>query len=62
MTELTRRHMLAGTAAADLVPSIASAPARAAAPQQNSQAPGWYRYKVGSYEITVATDGHLCLQ
>src|SRR6202011_1975770 len=32
-------------------------PARAAAPAAGKQAPGFYRYTVGSYEITVVTDG-----
>ena len=54
MTELTRRTLLAGAAA---VPLAASAPARAAAPLAGTQAPGWYRYKVGSFEVTVVTDG-----
>jgi glyoxylase-like metal-dependent hydrolase (beta-lactamase superfamily II) len=60
MTELTRRTLLAGAAAAAAAaaaPLAASAPARAAAPLAGTQAPGWYRYKVGSFEVTVVTDG-----
>jgi glyoxylase-like metal-dependent hydrolase (beta-lactamase superfamily II) len=60
MTELTRRNLLAGTVAttaAAAVPLGTSSPARAAAPLAGTQAPGWYRYKVGSFEITVVTDG-----
>jgi glyoxylase-like metal-dependent hydrolase (beta-lactamase superfamily II) len=58
MTEFTRRHLLAGgAAAAALMPTAAFAPARAAAPLAGKQAPGWYRYKVGSFEVTVVTDG-----
>ena len=34
-----------------------SSPVRAAAPPAGTQAPGWYRYKVGSFEMTVVTDG-----
>ena len=34
-----------------------SSPTRAAAPPVGRQAAGWYRYKVGSHEITVVTDG-----
>src|SRR5713226_4318181 len=51
--------MLAGTAAAAAVMSPRSivAPAHAAAPPTGKQAPGFYRYKLGSYEITVVTDG-----
>src|SRR5262249_58331819 len=60
MTIFPRRTMLAGTAAA--AAAIASqrlivAPAHATAPHAGKQAPGFYRYKVGSYEITVVTDG-----
>ncbi len=60
MTKFTRRTMLVGTAAATaavMSPSSILAPARAAAPATGKQAPGFYRYKVGSYEITVVTDG-----
>jgi glyoxylase-like metal-dependent hydrolase (beta-lactamase superfamily II) len=60
MPKLTRRTMLAGTAAATaavMSPRSIVAPAHAAAPATGKQAPGFYRYKVGSYEITVVTDG-----
>jgi glyoxylase-like metal-dependent hydrolase (beta-lactamase superfamily II) len=58
MTELTRRGLLAGAAAAAAIaPLAARRPAHAAAPAAGTQAPGWYRYKVGSFEITVVTDG-----
>src|SRR5438309_8514868 len=60
MTIFTRRTMLAGTAAvaaAVASPRSIVAPARAAASPIGKQAPGFYRYKVGSYEITVVTDG-----
>jgi glyoxylase-like metal-dependent hydrolase (beta-lactamase superfamily II) len=60
MTELTRRTMLAGAAvasAATALPSLTTTPAKAAAPLAGTQAPGWYRYKMGSYEITAVTDG-----
>jgi glyoxylase-like metal-dependent hydrolase (beta-lactamase superfamily II) len=60
MTEMTRRQMLVGTAAAAVaaaVPLVQSSSARAAAPQFGKQAPGFYRYKLGSFEITVVTDG-----
>jgi glyoxylase-like metal-dependent hydrolase (beta-lactamase superfamily II) len=59
MTELSRRHIIAGAAAAAataLAPRGIS-PADAAAPPAAQQAPGYYRYKVGSIEITVVTDG-----
>jgi glyoxylase-like metal-dependent hydrolase (beta-lactamase superfamily II) len=59
MTDLTRRTLMTGTAAAALAATTAagSAPVRAAAPATGKQAPGFYRYKVGSHEITVVTDG-----
>jgi hypothetical protein len=60
MTKVTRRTMLAGTAgaaAAVASPRSIVAPALAAAPAAGKQAPGFYRYRVGSYEITVVTDG-----
>jgi glyoxylase-like metal-dependent hydrolase (beta-lactamase superfamily II) len=57
MTELTRRAALTGAAAAALMPLAMRAPAHAAAPPAGKQAPGWYRYKVGTHEVTVVTDG-----
>ena len=57
MSELTRRAMLSGAAAAAIAPLAAPWAAFAAAPPAGTQAPGWYRYKVGSFEITVVTDG-----
>jgi len=60
MTKLTRRTVLAGAVAAGaataLTPSAIST-ARAAAPPSGGQAPGFYRYKVGSYECTSLNDG-----
>jgi len=58
MTTFTRRNLLsaaAGAAAAATVPF--DRPARAATPPAGKQAAGWYRYKIGSIEVTVATDG-----
>src|SRR3954467_14694127 len=57
MTNLTRRTALFGTAAAALTPALTNTPATAAAPPAGTQAPGWYRYKVGTHEVTVVTDG-----
>ena len=55
---VTRRTVLAGAAAATaLTPLSASLPVGAAVPQAAKQAPGFYRYKVGTFEITVVTDG-----
>ena len=58
MTHFTRRQALtaaAGTAAAVTVPFDRLA--RAATPPSGKQAAGWYRYKIGTIEVTVATDG-----
>src|SRR5687767_37151 len=60
MIAIDRRTVLAGSAAATaaaLSPQLALQPADAAAPPIGKQAPGFYRYKVGTYEITVVTDG-----
>jgi len=59
MTELTRRSVLTGAVAASAaaISPVASAPAHAAAPAAEKQAAGVYRYKVGSFEITVLNDG-----
>jgi glyoxylase-like metal-dependent hydrolase (beta-lactamase superfamily II) len=37
------------------------APARAAAPVQHAQAPGWYRFMVGDFEVTALSDGTVDL-
>ena len=55
--ELTRRHALAGAAALAATPLLTNAPARAAAPVAEKQAPSFYRYKVGDAQVTVISDG-----
>jgi glyoxylase-like metal-dependent hydrolase (beta-lactamase superfamily II) len=61
MTVLTRRSTLSGAATAlaatTLTPFAPNAPASAFAPVAGKQAPGFYRYKVGDYEITIVNDG-----
>ena len=57
MTELTRRHLLAGAAAIGAVAASPLAAVHAAAPTLGKQAPGFYRYKVGTYECTSIHDG-----
>ena len=60
MTQLTRRHLLAGAAAAGAIFAGSNKivyPASAAAPAAGTQNAGWYRYKVGDFEVTVVTDG-----
>jgi glyoxylase-like metal-dependent hydrolase (beta-lactamase superfamily II) len=61
MTDFTRRSALSVAAAAAAGTALGSGaapwPAAAAAPAAGQQAPGFYRYKVGSHEVTVVTDG-----
>jgi glyoxylase-like metal-dependent hydrolase (beta-lactamase superfamily II) len=60
MTELTRRHMLSGAVAASAATAltpISATSTQAAAPVVGKQNAGWYRYKVGDFEVTVVTDG-----
>jgi glyoxylase-like metal-dependent hydrolase (beta-lactamase superfamily II) len=60
MIRLNRRRMLVGAVAAGAAPALGSltlSSARAATPPAGKQAPGWYRYKVGSMEVTAVTDG-----
>jgi glyoxylase-like metal-dependent hydrolase (beta-lactamase superfamily II) len=59
MIDLNRRHLLAGAAAAGAAGALTSlgTPARAAEPPARTQAPGFYRYKVGAYECTSINDG-----
>ena len=58
MTELTRRRIVvaAATAAAGALAPFAP-PAQAAAPLARTQAPSFYRCKVGEFEVTVVNDG-----
>ena len=59
MSNLNRRDLLTGAAAigtASVLP-LASREANAAAPAAAAQAPGFYRYKVGSIECTSVNDG-----
>jgi glyoxylase-like metal-dependent hydrolase (beta-lactamase superfamily II) len=60
MTALNRRSILTGAVAAGAATALAPlslSPATAAAPPAGKQTAGWYRYKVGSHEVTVVTDG-----
>ena len=59
MNDLNRRDLLAGAAAigaASVLP-LGLQEANAAAPAAAAQAPGFYRYKVGSIECTSINDG-----
>jgi glyoxylase-like metal-dependent hydrolase (beta-lactamase superfamily II) len=60
MMQTNRRGLLMGAAAVSAAGTMSPfgiQPTQAAAPQVGKQNPGWYRYKVGSFEVTVATDG-----
>jgi glyoxylase-like metal-dependent hydrolase (beta-lactamase superfamily II) len=60
MFDIDRRSLLAGsaavTAAGALLP-MNGTPAAAQTPPVGKQNAGWYRYKVGTHEVTVVTDG-----
>ena len=60
MTDLDRRQLLGGAAAVGAAAALSSFPtstAGAAVPPSGTQAPGFYRYKVGSFECTSINDG-----
>lgn len=54
MTAIDRRALLAGAA---LAMSAGFGPARAEVPPSGRQAAGFYRYKIGDYEMTAINDG-----
>src|SRR5438477_8633014 len=58
MTSLSRRSLL-GSAAAVTTAALITPHARAAAPASGKQAPGFYRYKVGDFEVTAFNDGYV---
>jgi glyoxylase-like metal-dependent hydrolase (beta-lactamase superfamily II) len=61
MQKISRRGILASAASVATVAALGEAlnvtPAHAAAPQIGKQVPGWYRQKLGDFEVTVVTDG-----
>ena len=57
MTELNRRDALIGAAVTGAAAAMPVTLAHATAPLAGKQAPGFYRYKLGSIEVTVVTDG-----
>jgi glyoxylase-like metal-dependent hydrolase (beta-lactamase superfamily II) len=64
--QTTRRNLFTGTAAAAALATTAyfsaSSPSRAAAPLVGKQGPGFYRHKVGDYELTQIVDGSFTVQ
>ena len=59
MIQLTRRELFSGTAAttAALAMGLSPTELRAAAPAIGKQNAGFYRYKVGDFEVTQIADG-----
>ena len=60
MIDLNPRHFLTGAAAVGAAAALTpfgTPSVRAAVPAAGAQAPGFYRYKVGSYECTSVNDG-----
>jgi glyoxylase-like metal-dependent hydrolase (beta-lactamase superfamily II) len=61
MNTLSRRALMRGAsavaAAATIVPPVGISPVRAATPPAGKQAPGFYRAKLGDFEITQLSDG-----
>ncbi|WP_043364393.1 MBL fold metallo-hydrolase [Belnapia sp. F-4-1] len=64
MIQISRRTLLGAAAATLAAPALVTAAiteARAAAPFRNDLPPAWYRFKLGSYELTIISDGRLPL-
>lgn len=57
---ISRRHLLAGASALSAA-AFAPWPAFAKAPLARTQAPYFYRFKLGSFEATIVSDGTLPL-
>jgi glyoxylase-like metal-dependent hydrolase (beta-lactamase superfamily II) len=59
MNNVTRRDLLAGAAAIGAATALTpfASSSHAAVPPAGAQAPGFYRYKVGSFECTSINDG-----
>ena len=57
MTKLTRRDVFSAAAGAAALVALPRGPARTATLPAGKQAAGWYRYRIGTIEMTVATDG-----
>jgi glyoxylase-like metal-dependent hydrolase (beta-lactamase superfamily II) len=56
MIQLTRRNLLAGSAAMAALGATPQA-ANAAAPMVGKQGPSFYRYKIGDFEVTALSEG-----
>jgi len=59
---LSRRRLLTGASATAAMGALGSASAaQAKAPPLNTPAPAFYRFKLGSLEATVVSDGPLSI-
>jgi glyoxylase-like metal-dependent hydrolase (beta-lactamase superfamily II) len=56
---LPRRHLIGATLGAPAL--LGATPAPAAAPMRGGQAPGWHRFRLGAFELTVVSDGWITL-
>ena len=54
---MTLNYRLCGAAMALAVTLLFGATAEASAPQQKTQAPGYYRLMLGEFEVTALSDG-----
>ncbi|MPZ41101.1 MAG: MBL fold metallo-hydrolase [Rhizobiales bacterium] len=60
ISQISRRQLLAVTAATGIATiASASSPTFAKAPMANAQAPSFYRFKLGAFELTAVSDGPL---
>jgi glyoxylase-like metal-dependent hydrolase (beta-lactamase superfamily II) len=62
MNDLSRRGLLSGVTALGAATALSPAfspTAQAAAPATGKQVPGYYRHKIGDFEVTVVTDGRV---
>ena len=57
MPILTRRALVAGSAATATAALVGADPAAAVAPLDEAATPGIYRYKIGAFELTALYDG-----
>ncbi|WP_137043504.1 MBL fold metallo-hydrolase [Pseudolabrys sp. FHR47] len=59
--KLSRRDLIAGSAAASVLGLLGGSRALAKAPMINAAAPAVYRFKIGAFEATVVSDGPLAI-
>jgi glyoxylase-like metal-dependent hydrolase (beta-lactamase superfamily II) len=61
-TTLSRRQLIAGASGATAAGLLGAVlPGKAKAPMLNTQAPAFYRFKVGSFEATIVSDGPVAV-